>query len=311
MSAPATGFMNSVKSKIPPGITNFVTTWKKEIQLFFYLIVAVGIIYTIYTVLFPPPDKLEQLLLTDTRAANELGGQQWQIFPPVTSGGEYSISTWMNISSWDYRSGQVKHVFTLMADGKPAGQPDYATMVGFLYPDQNKLAIRVHMDTASMGAASAGMDRDFTVIQNISDLYKGTAKLSSGGEGMDFPICDVSDLDLQKWICITIVVAGRVVDVYVDGKLARSCVCPGIPLAKDGNHFMTMADQGGWGGGISTTRFYGYALTPARIYDIYQEGPAEKRGLDKRYGFIGWLAERLGLTIDYAGLNKATESVKA
>jgi hypothetical protein len=295
--------MNAVKAKFA-GVGAIIAPFKSQIQLGLYLAVAVGIIYTIYTVLFPPPDKLEQLLLTDTRLANELGGQQWQIFPPVTTGGEYSLSTWMNISSWDYRSGQVKHVFTLMADGKSAGKPDFATMVAFLYPNTNKLAIRVHQDAEALGAAGAGAGRDFTVIQNIGDLYKGTAKLSAGGDAMDFPICDVSDLDLQKWLCLTIVVNGRVVDVYIDGKLARSCVCPGIPLAQNGKHFLTMADQGGWGGAVSTTRFYGYALTPARIYDIYQDGPAEKRGLDKRYGFIGWIAQTLGLNIDYQGLDK-------
>jgi len=133
---------------------------------------------------------------------------------------------------------------------------------------------------------------------------------AKGGEGksgsLDYPICDIVDIDLQRWLCITVVVSGRVVDVYMDGKLARSCVCPGIPTVETPGAqkvIMGKANQT-FGGQFSTTRFYGYALSPARIYEIYQEGPAEKRGLDKRFGFIGWIGERLGLHIDYSGVNK-------
>jgi hypothetical protein len=124
---------------------------------------------------------------------------------------------------------------------------------------------------------------------------------------MDFPICDITDLDLQRWLCLAIVVNGRVIDVFMDGKLARSCVCPGIPTIEQGANSLTLCKSGvSFGGLVSTTRFYGYALTPARIYELYQEGPAEKRGLDKRYGFIGWLAERIGLHIDYKGASNKT-----
>ena len=50
---------------------------------------------------------------------------------------------------------------------------------------------------------------------------------------MDSHMCDLTDIDLQRWINITVSVNGRIVDVYYDGKLARSCVLPTIPVASD------------------------------------------------------------------------------
>jgi hypothetical protein len=53
----------------------------------------------------------------------------------------------------------------------------------------------------------------------------------------------------------------------------------------------------GWGGSVSTTSVFGYALTPGRIYEIYQTGPNQGTGYDAKYGFLGWLGERVGLSV--------------
>jgi hypothetical protein len=221
----------------------------------------------------------------------------------MATGGEYSLNFWMYISSWDYKAGQVMHVFSIASDGKPAGgRPDHVSMLGMLYPNENKMMIRVNQDTASLGAASEDMGPDFTVASNIAGLYKGTMSPGAFQTTTDYPICDIQDIDLQKWVCLSIVVSGRVIDVYVDGKLSRSCVCPGIPIVETGSNSIILGDNNGWGGAVSTVRFYGYALTPAAIYSLYQEGPAQKQGLDARYGFIGWIADRFGLSVNYNGM---------
>jgi hypothetical protein len=153
-----------------------------------------------------------------------------------------------------------------------------------------------------MEGVQAKTGEDLTIVNNLNGYFRTGGQSTST---MDYPICDITDIDLQRWLCICVVVDGRVVDVYMDGKLARSCVCPGIPTVESpGAQSVILAKaNSSFGGMMSTTRFYAYALTPARIYELYQSGPAETRGLDKKYGFIGWLGERLGLSIDYAGVN--------
>jgi hypothetical protein len=294
---PGSSFMNSARARLNSASAS-LGPYKSYIQLGLYVIVAIIIVYTVYTVLFPAPDKYEQLVLTDTRGAEELKGAVFKLRPPMHTGGEYSLQTWVYINDWDHRSGSPKHVFTIASDGRPgSGRPEHATMVGILYPNENKMMIRVYQETEGTGAQEG---LDMTIYNNLNDLFRNKTPMVSSS--MDYPICDITDLDLQRWLCLAIVVNGRVVDVYMDGKLARSCVCPGIPTIESGSNSLTLCKTGvTFGGLISTTRFYGYALSPARVYDLYQEGPAEKRGLDKRYGFIGWLAERLGLNISYQG----------
>lgn len=290
--------MNAVKARLA-SIGATIGPYKNMIQLGLYVIVAAVVVYAIYTVLFPPPDKFQQNILTSTVNGSDLQGQTIALVPPMATGGDYSLQFWLYLNSWDYKAGQVKHVFSIASDGKPAGgRPPHVSMLGMLYPNENKMMIRVNQDSETLSAANI-TDPDFTIADNISSLYKGTMTPGTFATTTNYPICDIQDLDLQKWVCLSIVVSGRVIDVYVDGKLSRSCVCPGVPIVEVGNNSIVLGDNNGFGGAMSTCNFYGYALTPAAVYSFYQEGPAIKAGLDARFGFIGWLAQTLGLNINY------------
>jgi hypothetical protein len=186
----------------------------------------------------------------------------------------------------------------------------HVTMTGVLYPAENKMMIRVYQAPPSSveGFQSGGtpggtfQTEDITLMSNFTKLFSGKLTGNTLNGTLDYPLCDIQNLPLQKWICLTIVMNGRVMDVYQDGKLARSCVLPGVPIVEKGDNYVTLGLQGGWAGSVSTTRFYGYALTPGRVYDLYSQGPAVTRGLDTKYGYLGWLYERLGFHIKYSGL---------
>jgi hypothetical protein len=282
-----------------------LSPYTEQIKLGLYVFVIVSVVYSIYVMLFPPPDRFEQIILTNARHATELGGFQKRINVPITTGGEYSFQTWIYISDWTHRAGMPKHIFSIAGSNKSGTSNDHVTMVGILYPNENKMMIRVHQDPNGTVPTTGP---DMTLLSNISNLFStGQIDGQMYGNASDFPICDIMDLDLQKWINLAITVNGRVVDVYVDGKLARSCVCPNIPTVVNSHHqYVVLGQSGGWGGSISTTRVFGYALTPAQIYQLYQVGPADGTGLDGKYGFLGFLLERIGIRIDYQGLNSET-----
>lgn len=292
--------VNAAKAKLAQ-ISNSIAPYKDKITLVVYAIVAVIVFYTVYVVLFPPPDAYEHVVINQTRSAAgslELK-ERLQKNILLETGGEYTFQTWIYIANFDYKAGQVKHVFTLASDGKPGnGRPEHVTMMGALYPNENKMMIRVYQDTTGSSGGPSHQGPDFTVKTNVESLFSGSIGTSVFDNAVGYPICDISDIDLQKWICLAVVVNGRVIDVYVDGKLARSCVTHGIPTVEKGNHFLTMGKFTGWGGNVSTTRVFGYALTPGRIYELYQMGPETTTGLDGRFGFAGWLAERVGLHVN-------------
>jgi hypothetical protein len=298
--------LNVVKGVFNNAVTN-MQPYKAQLQLGLFVVVAVLLIYVIFMLVVPPADVYQQVILSDARKGSELQGAQFQIEPPMRSGGEYTFQTWLFIENYDYRAGQPKHVFTITSDGPPGGgRPPHVAMMGVLYPTENKMMIRVYqgapVDKDNAGMASSPSQPDLTVLKNFKTLFQGQGTELGLKGTLDYPLCDIQNLPLQKWICLAIVMNGRVMDVYMDGKLARSCVLPGIPIVEKGNNVISLGMMGGWAGALSTTRFYGYALTPDVIYNLYQEGPDVGRGLNNKFGFAGFLGERLGLRVDYSGL---------
>ena len=57
--------------------------------------------------------------------------------------------------------------------------------------------------------------------------------------------CTIKNIKLQKWVNITISVYGNTVDMYLDGKLVRTCVLTAVPTA------LTTADMLQVGGGYN------------------------------------------------------------
>ena len=84
--------------------------------------------------------------------------------------------------------------------------------------------------------------------------------------------CDIPELSLQRWVNISIAVNGKTVDVYIDGKLSRSCVLS-TPFKVDAGYNAYMLGYGGFGGQISTTTMYDTALNPEEVYKNYMAGP--------------------------------------
>jgi hypothetical protein len=109
-------------------------------------------------------------------------------------------------------------------------------------------------------------------------------------QGVDtgyFPSCDLVEVELQRWINITVVLSGRSVDVYMDGKLARSCVLPSFFKVDPSGYQLTLLDKTGFGGFISNVNAYGYAMNPEQVYRNFMVGP------NYQYSFISWLKSLL------------------
>jgi hypothetical protein len=210
------------------------------------------------------------------------------------TGGEYTLSFWMYISNWDYRSGQAKSVIQLVDRNTPA----YSLLTTILYPNEAKMMVRVHTEGTSQGGT------DYTMTNNAAQLLSGAGGASMFTPSSTMPMCDIQDIDLQRWINVTISVNGRIVDVYYDGKLNRSCVLKDIPSVPENSvQAVVWGNNGGFGGQISAVVFYAYALTPDKIYSIYQAGPGSAGGL------IGYVGDMLGIKLNYSGSGGVQKSI--
>lgn len=177
--------------------------------------------------------------------------------PPLYSGGEFSVSTWIYVNDWTYRNGYNKPILSI-------GGQTIDTLRIYLGAQTPALRIRLdtHQGTLS-GTTLANKDSKgglFTTLQTDSGITDTTAN------------CDIPAIDLQRWVNIVVAVNGMTCDVYIDGKLARSCVLSNY-FNVDSAYVLTVGEAGGFGGNINTTTMYGFALSPDLVYTNYMAGP--------------------------------------
>jgi hypothetical protein len=273
---------------------NFAAVNRAGIINVIYLVAFAFVLYYVYK-FFTSQSELEAALLNVEQDANK--GQVFSI--PTTSdlrvkqGGEYTISFWMYVTSWEYNNSKPKSVMQIY-DSRIT---DHSLLTAILYAHEPKMMIRAY----TPGTAAAGVD--YTSNANFAALVANASAEIASSSGLEMPMCDIQDIDMQRWINVTISVNGRIMDVYYDGKLARSCVLPDVTAGSmDGQQSVVIGDKGGFGGKVSGIQFFAYALTPDRIYSIYQAGPTGAAG------FLGYVGEKLGIRLTYSGQGGAARS---
>jgi len=285
------------------------------------LIVVAGLIglYYLYQYLFSSTGPSSTTLLASK--TNALTTTPIKIssanLPPLYEGGEFSISMWVYVQNWNYRSGFNKHILSI-------GGSSFDTIRIYLAANKAKLHVRLHTkegtssvsgfqsgpmmaspgslgslgssgsalgtmaslvpSSGSSSSSSAGLsvlsssssqqptdnldnasrDKLFTTLQTDSGLLDGDSTA----------LCDLPEIDIQKWVQLAVAVNGKTVDIYMDGKLARSCVLPSFYKVDHGGYQADLLDYGGFGGYVSSVQMYNYALAPNAVYNMYMSGPS-------------------------------------
>jgi hypothetical protein len=237
-----------------------------------YLIFFLGIIglYYLYQYLFGaqtgnsfPLITANQSAVVDPASPIILNSSK---LPGMFEGGEFTVSTWFYISNWSYHINMNKAIMII-------GGPNFDTLRVYLGATKPSLKIRFHTQDAgsvpsntgsnsSMSLPKATRGTTFTNTQTDSGLLDGAT------------LTDLPEVDLQRWVNLTIAVNGRTVDAYLDGKLARSSVLPSSFKVDSGGYSAILLPYGGFGGQLSTTTMYDAALNPEAVYKNYMMGPA-------------------------------------
>lgn len=198
--------------------------------------------------------------------------------PTIFSGGEYTINLWVYVTDYSYRQGNNKHILTLGGDSN-------ATLLIFLGRYKNSLSVRVDSNnsgptgTASVtAAASPSVDSTESLKKEVVDQLFTSIVPDSDALNPTRP-CDIGDFNLQKWVQVTVALNNRTVDVYIDGKLARSCINNGYYSVDTNNLRLTLVDKKGFAGYISNVSAYNYALNPEQVWRLYMNGPGPQYSL--------------------------------
>jgi hypothetical protein len=207
----------------------------------------------------------------------------------VREGGDFAFSTWIYVNSYSGVNGtKGKPIFVIKDDGVTSNY----LLVGALYPTTNQMLIRAYT-----GASTP--TPDMTSIANFNTNMGNASNFPS-----DNTVCDIQNVDIQRWVNITVAVSGRIMDIYMDGKLSRSCILPNfIKASTSGTQRILMAQNSGFAGSFSRIRFFNYSPTPDQIYANYQAGPYKGKG------FFEYLGEQIGIKFTYVGAGGAQQTV--
>jgi len=83
--------------------------------------------------------------------------------------------------------------------------------------------------------------------------------------------CKVPNVPIQKWVNLSVSVYGRSLDIYIDGKLVKTCVLPGL-ASINSNANLYVTPNGGFSGWTSKFQYYPNAIDPQTAWNIYQAG---------------------------------------
>jgi len=174
----------------------------------------------------------------------------------------FSYSVWFYVNDWNYRYGESKVIFGRMGAKSPQNNGSIQGVSGLdpcpavvLTPIENNLAI-------SLGCYP-GIDQQPTTPGGNTVLHT----------------CNVSNVPIQKWVNLIISTYGRSLDVYIDGKLVRTCLLPGIATVNNSsNIFVTPA--GGFDGWTSRLQYWPNSMNPQEAWNIYTRGPTSWANLN-------------------------------
>lgn len=82
--------------------------------------------------------------------------------------------------------------------------------------------------------------------------------------------CDIINIPVQRWVHIAVVLINKTIDVYINGKLARSCTMQNVPKLNNGNIYI--CQDGGFEGDISDVLYSNRALSVSDIFSLYLGG---------------------------------------
>jgi len=123
---------------------------------------------------------------------------------------EYSFGFWVYVRDFNKNFGRPKILF-YRGEGEAYGPFSGMHAVNplvFMYPNTNTMGIRFSTKK-DMGGSQAPFHADGSV---------------KGGKYFNqVHSCDVPDIPLQRWVFVAVSVGSNHADVYVDGKLFRSC----------------------------------------------------------------------------------------
>lgn len=189
----------------------------------------------------------------------------------IYTGGETSISFWFYVTNVATDNMSKKHILHLSSDVTSNNTTSTTTTLAVALGPGSKNALFIKVGTTDPNG-------NFNL-----DTFMSSSDLTTTSEP-----CTIENIEFGRWVNCVIVLNNNICDVYMDGKLSRSCVLKGqFNVANNAPLKMTILKPSfgsttpintSWKGSFSGLSLYNYALSPDAVYRIYMAGPSGASG---------------------------------
>ena len=218
----------------------------KNVLLFVIIIV---LLYIVIKYVIKDVNTLTGLVSAQTMQKIEASSLASSSSAGATS--NYTYSIWFYVDDWNVKYGEPKVVFGRMASEMDKNQP--CPLVS-LAPLENNLIVSL--------AIYPGMD-----TAPIEDTTTATATATATDTSIHR--CMVANIPIQKWVNVLISTYGRSLDIYIDGKLVRTCVLPGVARVESSTP-VYITPNGGFSGWTAKFQYWPDSCDPQKAWNIYK-----------------------------------------
>jgi hypothetical protein len=177
----------------------------------------------------------------------------------------FAYSVWFYVNDWNYRYGEPKVILGRMGAKSPEGTGSIPGVSGI-----NPCPAIV------LGAV------ENNVSVSLACYPGATTSTTASTTNTIIHTCMVANVPIQKWVNLVVSVYGRSMDLYIDGKLVRTCLLPGTAQVNSSSN-LYVTPKGGFDGWTSKIQYYPNSLNPQEVWNIYASGYANGLGLFGTY----------------------------
>ena len=197
------------------------------------IIIAVVVILLLYIVIRMISGKSS--VISGMKSAKDTSTVNPDELPDNNNTNNYTYSMWFYVDDWSYRYGEPKIILGRL-DSKR--EPSPSVILGAI---ENNVQINVAC-----------------YPDNNADSFQVHK-------------CGIANVPIQRWVNLIVSLYGRTLDVYLDGKLVRTCVLPGIAKVND-SASVYVTPEGGFSGYTAKVQYFADATNPQEAYNIYRAG---------------------------------------
>ena len=226
-------------------------------------IVVIVLILMLLRYIFSDPYTLQNI--QDGKTASTISATSLATNGSSVPSSNFAYSIWFYINSWNYRYGEPKVIFGRM--GSSSGQ-NAGSVSGISGMDPCPAVV--------LGAVENNIDISLGCYPGVDQ-----EPTTPGGTTV-VHTCSVSNVPIQKWVNLVVSVYGRSMDIYIDGKLVRTCLLPGVASVNN-NSNVYVTPSGGFEGWTSKFQYYPNSINPQEAWNIYTQGYSNMSSMFSSY----------------------------